>query len=229
MPAEPVDLIALRNAAVTNPYLDHIIWAHNDLESATKAFESLTGIRPRYGGMHASGLTHNALVGLGGRCYLEILAPVDPTGTQDDEWTRFARTATGPRLFTYCMRSPLPLRELEPLAASLGCRGGKVAGNGRTTPEGVQLHWEWLAPAFDALGRALPFFIDWLDSSHPAESFAKAEPNAAISLTHFAVGHPAAATLRQVLTPLTAPIEIYAAPDLEFQLQLETPRGAVTL
>ncbi len=214
---------------MTHPYLDHIIWAHNDLERATAAFETLTGVRPRYGGKHASGLTHNALVGLGGRCYLEILAPVDPRGTQDDEWTRFARTATEPQLFTYCMRSPLALRELQPLAASLGCRGGQVAGNGRTTPEGVPLRWEWLAPALDALGRAFPFFIDWLDSPHPAASFAQAQPDAAISLTRFAVGHPAAATLKQVLARLTTPIEIYAAPQLQFQLQLETPRGAVTL
>jgi hypothetical protein len=214
---------------VINPYLDHIIWAHNDLERASRQFEALTGVRPRYGGMHASGLTHNALVGLGGHCYLEILAPVDPQGTQDDEWTRFARTATEPRLFTYCMRSPLPLRQLEPLAISLGCHGGKVALNGRTTPQGMKLRWEWLAPGLDALGRAFPFFIDWLDSPHPAETFAEADPNAAIRLRQFAVGHPLAATLQQVLTPLTMPVEIYAAADLEFRLQLDTPRGAVTL
>ncbi len=214
---------------MNNQYLDHIIWASNDLERATQLFESLTGVQPVYGGQHASGLTHNALVGLGGRCYLELLAPVDPNGTEDDEWTRFARTTSKPRLFTYCMRSPLPLGKLEALAVSLGCSGSKVLGNGRTTPEGVKLHWQWVSPGFDAFGRALPFFIDWLDSPHPAESFAASVPAAAISLAHFAVGHPAAAALRQVLTPLTTPVEIYAAPDLEFQLRLDTPRGSVTL
>jgi hypothetical protein len=213
---------------VTNPYLDHIILAHNDLDRATQRFESLTGIRPVYGGQHASGLTHNALVSLGGRCYLEILAPVDPLGVKDDEWSRFARAATQPRLFTYCMRSPLPLTELEPLATSLGSRGGTLADNGRVTPEGVQLRWQWLAPQFAELERAFPFFIDWLDSPHPAESLAM-KPDTGIRLAHFAVGHPAAATLRQILTPLTTPVDIYAAPELEFQLQLETPRGAVTL
>ena len=41
-----------------NPYLDHIIWACADLEHGSRRFEALTGVHPRYGGVHASGLTH---------------------------------------------------------------------------------------------------------------------------------------------------------------------------
>jgi len=218
-----------------NHYLDHVIWACNDLAAASASFEALTGVRPRYGGAHASGLTHNALVGLGGRCYLEILAPTGPpapaggTGAADDDWCRFARASSTPRLFTYCMRSALPLAELSTLAESLGCSRSVVAGNGRTTPEGVQLRWQWVGPRFQTFDRAFPFFIDWLDSPHPAESFAAAVPQAGITLTRFAVGHPGAAALRRVLSELSVPIDIHDAPEIVFELELATPRGAVTL
>jgi hypothetical protein len=74
-----------------NPYLDHIILACADLEHGSRQFEALTGVRPRYGGVHASGVTHNALAGLGNRCYLEILAPVGPAAPGDDHWCRLAR------------------------------------------------------------------------------------------------------------------------------------------
>jgi hypothetical protein len=219
---------------VTNQYLDHIIWAAPNLDHATERFESLTGVRPQYGGRHASGLTHNALVALSARCYLEILAPTGDDASHDDEWSRFARATPEPRLLTYCMRSPLPLHELAPLAAAAGCSLGTVAANGRTTPDGAALRWQWLAPKQAIFGRAFPFFIDWQDSPHPAESFAGAQPNAAhaataIRLAHFAVGHPEAASLAALLTRLGSPIATYVAPDLEFQLQLDTPRGTVTL
>lgn len=211
-------------------HLDHFIWACDDLERASRRFEALTGVRPRYGGVHASGLTHNALVGLGGRCYLEILAPTATARPEEDDgWSRFARAAHEPRLFTYCMRSSLPLAELALLAESLGCGHTVVGGNGRTTPEGTKLQWQWLGPTLERFSRAFPFFIDWLDSPHPAESFAAAVPHAGIRLVRFAVGHPEAAELALVLTQLRVRIETYAAPQVQFQVHLDTPLGAVEL
>ena len=96
----------LAAATSMNPYLDHLIWVCADLEHGARRFEALTGVRPRYGGVHASGMTHNALVGLGSRCYFEILAPVGPAGPADDHWCRLARAAEEPRILTYCLRSP---------------------------------------------------------------------------------------------------------------------------
>jgi Glyoxalase-like domain len=212
-----------------NHHLDHIIWACNNLEHGSRRFEELTGIRPHYGGTHASGLTHNALVGLGGRCYLEILAPVGPATPRDDAWCRLAHAAQEPQVMTYCLRSSLPLADIASLAEARGWKKAVVASNGRTTPEGVRLHWQWLGPTVEEFGLALPFFIDWLDSPHPAESRGVARSDAEIRLRHFAVGHPHAAELRQTLTELGAPMETYAAQDVQFQLQLETPLGVVTL
>jgi len=218
-------------------WLDHVIWACNDLERGVARFEALTGVAPRYGGVHASGHTHNALVALSERCYLEILAPTGSPAADEDEWCRFARAADEPTLLTYCLRSPQPLSALAVAAESLGADATRVGANGRSTPEGVRLHWQWVGPKFAAFGRAFPFFIDWLDSPHPAASApsvglarqAPAAPPAQIRLTRFAVGHPNAARLEQVLRELHTPVEIYAAPEIQFQALLDTPRGAVAL
>jgi len=212
-----------------NPHLDHIIWACHDLEQGCRRFEALTGVSPRFGGTHTGGLTHNALVGLGGRCYLEILAPAAPAGPRDDDWCRFARASLQPRVFTYCMRSALPLTDLASLALTLGCHDAVVAGNGRITPDGTRLRWQWLGPKFDSFGYAFPFFIDWLDSPHPGESFAAAVPESRVRLQRFAVGHPRATALRALLEQVGAPVDTFAAPDLQFHVQVDTPLGVVAL
>jgi hypothetical protein len=209
-----------------NEFLDHVIWACDDLELGSKRFEALTGVAPHYGGTHASGLTHNALVGLGPRCYLEILAPTGPPGPKDDGWTRLARTGGEPRIITYCLRSSRALSELAQTAAELGAPKAQVLNNGRVTPAGVSLKWQWVAPAFERFGLAFPFFIDWLDSPHPA---AMARTSADIKLEHFAVGHPQSVELQRSLSELGAPIETYTAAGCEFRVQLDTPRGIVSL
>ncbi len=212
-----------------NPYLDHIIWACADLERGSRQFEALTGIRPRYGGVHASGLTHNALVGLGNRCYLEILAPAAPPGPGDDEWSRLARRMDEPQILTYCLRSPRPLAELATAFQALGWQNSVVASNGRTTPEGVQLRWQWLAPAAAPFGLAFPFFIDWLDSPHPGETLGLVQPQSGIFLLNFAVGHPQPAELRRTLEGIGSTVETFKADAVQLRLQLQTPRGAVSL
>jgi hypothetical protein len=130
---------------------------------------------------------------------------------------------------TYCLRSSRPLSGIASIAEAHGWKKAVVGSNGRTTPDGVRLRWQWLGPTVDRFGLALPVFIDWLDSPHPGESLGQVHPGAGLRLKHFAVGHPAAEDLRSTLDELGAPIDTYAAPNLQFQVQLETPLGAVTL
>jgi Glyoxalase-like domain len=209
-----------------NAFLDHIIWACDDLERGTRRFEELTGVSPRYGGVHASGSTHNALVGLGPRCYFEILAPTGPQAPTEDAWCRLARSAHEPRILTYCMRSSRPLGQLAQIAEAVGARNALVANNGRATPEGVRLDWQWVAPIFDEFGLAFPFFIDWLDSPHPA---AATQGQGEVRLADFAVGHPRADALLRTLPELGTQIETYTAAAIEFRVRLDTPRGTIAL
>jgi Glyoxalase-like domain len=212
-----------------NEQLDHILWAVSDLEEGSARFAALSGVRPVYGGVHASGQTHNALVRLGERCYLEVLAPVGKPAAQEDAFCRLARSAIEPRVVTYCMRSARPLAEVATAAAARGWERSVVLENGRVTPQGTQLRWRWLGPSVPRFGLGFPFFIDWLDSPHPAETLLAAVPAAEVRLRRFAVGHPEAAALAELLQELGSPVATFEAESLQFRVELDTPRGPLVL
>ena len=121
------------------------------------------------------------------------------------------------------------MSDMASIAAAHGWERARIMSNGRTTPEGVRLHWQWLGPSVKKFGLAFPFFIDWLDSPHPTESLEVTRPDAVIRLQHFAVGHPDAPDLGRILTELGAPIETYTAAEVQFQVGLQTPLGFVSL
>jgi hypothetical protein len=209
--------------------IDHIIWGCADLERGSRQFERLTGVRPRFGGVHANGATQNALVALGPHCYVEILAPVGPPTVHDDAWVRILHTAKEPHVLTYCLRGGSSLQQLAGIAASLGWSNASVLSNGRTTPAGVALRWQWFAPTAEDFGLAFPFFIDWLHSIHPARSLGAEGSEAPIRLQRFAVGHPDAPGLERALGYFDASIPTYPATESGFQLDLATPLGIVSL
>ncbi len=65
--------------------LDHVGICAYDLQSLQDAFASV-GLRAEYGGAHATGGTHNALLGFDDGPYLELIALQKPGPVADDRW-----------------------------------------------------------------------------------------------------------------------------------------------
>jgi Glyoxalase-like domain len=146
--------------------LDHILLGCNDLQRGIDFVERRTGVRAAFGGVHPGRGTQNALVSLGERRYLEIIAP-DPAQHEIVHFTQI-RKMTEPRLIGWAAHPG----DLGSLAKKLGDAGvafeGPIPGS-RKHPDGRVLNWKTLTLKDDR-GGLLPFFIEWgADSKHPSE------------------------------------------------------------
>jgi Glyoxalase-like domain len=145
--------------------LDHILIGCSDLDDGVAFMEKLTGIRAAFGGVHPGGGTRNALLSLGERQYLEIIAP-DPA--QHGARGHYGlQKLTAPRLVGWAAHPG----NLDDFAKRL--RAANLAFDGptpgsRKRPDGKLLQWKTLNLR-DDLNGLLPFFIEWSDNSaHPS-------------------------------------------------------------
>ena len=146
--------------------LDHILLGCNDLNRGIELVEEATGVRPAIGGVHPGRGTRNALLSLGERRYLEVIAP-DPAQSEIVHYPQL-RSMTDPRLIGWAVHPP----DIAAVAKQL--RGSQVTFNGpddgsRKRPDGRVLNWKTINLADDRHG-LLPFFIEWsADSVHPSK------------------------------------------------------------
>lgn len=172
--------------------LDHLIVACATLDHGIDWVEQRLGVRPVPGGQHVAMGTHNALLRLGERIYLEVIA-VDPTGPAPDRPRWFAldepemqaQLASGPKLITWAVRSDslanacVRVPDLgEIMSMSRGDFAWKIA-----VPETGALAW----------GGVLPVAIQWTESEqgdllHPCDRL----PDSGCELLQLNVSHPAA-------------------------------------
>ena len=147
------------------PLLDHFILGCSDLDAGIGFVEERTGVRAAFGGVHPGRGTRNALLSLGPRRYLEIMAP-DPAQNVTPQITRLPELKE-PRIVGWAAH----VDDLEKVAAHLREQSIEFepprAGS-RQRPDGKVLHWKNLTLK-DVHGGLLPFFIEWgKDSVHPS-------------------------------------------------------------
>ncbi len=146
--------------------LDHILLGCNDLDRGIEAVEEATGVRPAIGGIHPGRGTRNALLSLGERRYLEVIAP-DPAQNEIVHYPQL-RSMSDPRLIGWAVH---PL-DIDAVAKQL--RENQIAFTGpddgsRKRPDGRVLNWKTINLADDRHG-LLPFFIEWsAESVHPSK------------------------------------------------------------
>lgn len=117
--------------------LDHVIIAVPDLDAATEDFRAL-GFTVNYGGTHASGATHNALICFQDGTYLELLAPVAGKSLNDSSLSGLLQKGEG--LAGYALLSLDFQTDIEALRAR-GVNVSAVNEGGRTRSDGAELRW----------------------------------------------------------------------------------------
>ena len=146
-------------------FLDHILLGCSDLDRGVAFVEERTGVRAAFGGIHPGRGTQNALLSLGTRRYLEIIAP-DPKQSGPQQYPVITKL-TEPSLIGWAAH-PGDLRSFAAKLANSGIAAGGPAPGSRRRPDGRVLQWQTLTLKANA-SDLLPFFIEWsADSIHPS-------------------------------------------------------------
>jgi hypothetical protein len=202
--------------------LDHLVYAVPNLEDTVAELERLTGVRPVFGGRHAGWGTHNALLALGQDEYLEIIA-ADPELSASSPATLFGlNCAHAPRLAAWAARADLEHVHANALGA--GFRLGDIIAGRRQTADGSVLSWRMTDPEVVVGDGLVPFFIDWGESPHPAQSMTPS-----VRRIGFHGEHPEPEPIRRMLSALHIALHVESGPAPALTAQLETPRGVVLL
>jgi glyoxalase-like protein len=150
--------------------LDHILLGCNDLDLGIQFVEENTGVRPAIGGVHPGRGTRNALLSLGERRYLEIIAP-DPAQRKIVHFPQI-RDMKVPRLIGWAVHPPDIAATAKLLSENKVAFQGPADGS-RKRPDGLVLNWKTINLADERHG-ILPFFIEWsADSVHPSKDAPK--------------------------------------------------------
>jgi hypothetical protein len=209
-------------AAICGPasaaQIDHVILGIDDLDRGVKAFEAVTGVKPVYGGKHPGG-THNALVSLGDRIYLEILA-VQQGVTVPADYADLKKMKTlTPVGWAVSSKDTAELRNR---LSAAGIAVSEPVGGSRTTPTGSTLSWQSFA--LNERSPELPFFIVWSEqTAHPSTT----SPSGC-KLQRWTIASPRVKEIEQLRQALDLSVDVVEAKPATMRLSLTCSKGAVT-
>jgi hypothetical protein len=206
---------------------DHLVVAASTLEQGEDHLESLLGVRPQRGGKHVAMGTHNSLLKLGERSFLEVIA-IDPDGVGparprwfglDTEALR-SRLRDSPRLIHWVARTD----NIDAARRACPIDPGDVHVMKRGT-----LSWRITIPADGHLpgDGILPTLIQWADERHPADSIRES----GLRLAALAGAHPEPGAMHAALAALSLgeTIKVTFAVTPRLAALVRTPRGPVAL
>jgi hypothetical protein len=182
------------------PLLDHLVVATLDLEATCRDLEIGLGVHASAGGQHPGRGTHNALISIGPKVYLEIIGP-DPSQPEIRPVWFDIDQLTAPKLITWAVR----VDKLEAFVKEISAntRMGAVRSGSRKTPDGTTLSWQLTEPQLVQGIGLIPFLIEWNSRQHPADS-AITGPR----LVQLRIEHPEPESLRKQLNSLRLDVEI---------------------
>jgi hypothetical protein len=205
--------------------IDHLVVTCRNLQTGRLWLEQRFGVPFSNGGKHVTMGTHNALLRIGRRAYLEIIA-IDPEAPTPPHprWFSLDREEmrAEPRLVTWMLATPAISVTLQKSPFDVGC----IQPFQRNT-----LQWKLTVRDDGALveGGVWPAFIQW-DGAHPCDTL----PDQGVSLVALDIRHPDPARIEEALKTIDFESGEYdvtvsqgASPKLE--ARFATPSGEVRL
>lgn len=171
--------------------LDHLVVVAPTLAMGAEFVTRALGVEPQAGGAHPMMGTHNLVLRLGTRSYLEVIA-IDPAAPHPGRprWFALDRLSGDgrPRLATWVARTS----SLEATADLIAPYLGNVETMTRDS-----LQWRITIPADGGLahGGLIPSLIEWPSAAHPAATMRES----GCSLSAFEAFHATPELLRQEL------------------------------
>jgi hypothetical protein len=205
--------------------VDHLLLGAADLDRGIAWVERTTGVKAIIGGTHPGAGTRNALISLGGRQYLEIIAP-DPLQMAYN-FPIDVRTLNEPRLITWAAWTT----DISAVAKMARDAGQQIFGprdGSRARPDGTVLKWKSLG-VLNKLGEPevepIPFFIEWAaDSLHPSQ-----DSPTGCKLQSLEIEHPNPASHVEALKKLGIKATVKQAKSVRLKATLTTPKGKTEL
>ncbi|RMC37630.1 VOC family protein [Paracoccus alkanivorans] len=188
--------------------LDHFAIAASSLEEGAAWLRDRLGVELQPGGKHPALGTHNMLLSLGPREYIELIA-IDPDAPRTDSPGWFGlRDFTGPpRIAGWVLRQ-------SPLEAPEGTHIAEVSR--------ADLRWRITLPDTGQMPGegTTPMRIDWGNGPHPSDRL----PDHGLRLTRLTISAPVAQSL-----PLDDPRISLTTGPAGFKVRITTPTGEVLL
>ena len=203
------------------PMLDHILLGCNDLDHGIAFVEQHTGVRATIGGVHPGRGTRNALLSLGERRYLEIIAPDPAQKGIDNERLASILKLTTPKLIQWAAH----VDNIDALAKKLKSEGVNVEGpepGSRKRPDGRLLEWKTLG--IDAKPEeVMPFFIEWRKGTvHPS-----VDAPSGCRLENFRAGDDDPAALTKTFQKLGLDVPVYRFSKPQLLAKIGGPKGTL--
>ncbi|WP_159591548.1 VOC family protein [Chelativorans xinjiangense] len=202
--------------------LDHLTVAALTLEEGVAYIQSTLGVEVPPGGAHPLMGTHNHLMRLGDKEFLEVIAP-DPKAVPRrarwfalDDLRMRTRLRSSPQLISWVARVPDLARALRQVEGVAGEAVGVTRG---------ALSWLISVPDDGSMpfGGAFPTLLEWPRGPHPSLRMV----DRGCRLERLDITHPEGVRLAEVLAPVFTDdrVTISTGPTAQIRATITTPRG----
>lgn len=204
--------------------IDHIVYCVPNLEKAVADLESKLGIKAKIGGRHLTEGTKNAIINLGNKCYLEILA-IDHNNKeiQGPRWMGIDLIQS-PKITRWALKSS-NINEDSKALSKHNPQMGQVQGGSRKMQNGDTLTWEIAMPLSQPEIEIAPFITDWSNSeTHPTDNL-----NDQCELLELRLMHPKSHEFKNLFDTMNIDIRITFSEKASIGISIKCPNGIVQL